>query len=46
MVSDVLAGAPAKTEAHRAPADVRESLAELAYYRSTIFSSQGIALFE
>jgi oligoribonuclease len=43
---DVLAGAPAKTEAHRALADVRESIAELAYYRSTIFSSQGIAVIE
>ena len=34
---DVLARAPAKKEAHRALEDVRESIAELAYYRSTIF---------
>jgi oligoribonuclease len=34
---DVLARAPAKKEAHRALDDVRESIAELAYYRSTIF---------
>ena len=36
---DVLAGAPAKKEAHRALDDVRESIAELAYYRSTILSN-------
>jgi oligoribonuclease len=34
---DVLAGAPPKKEAHRALDDIRESIAELAYYRSTIF---------
>ncbi len=34
---DVLAGAPPKNEAHRALDDIRESIAELAYYRSTIF---------
>ena len=34
---DVLAGAPPKREAHRALDDIRESIAELAYYRSTIF---------
>jgi oligoribonuclease len=34
---DVLAGAPPKQEAHRAPDDIRESIAELAYYRSTVF---------
>jgi len=32
------AAAPAKAGGHRALADIRESLAELAYYRSTIFS--------
>jgi oligoribonuclease len=34
---EVLAQAPAKREAHRALDDIRESIAELAYYRSTIF---------
>jgi oligoribonuclease len=34
---DVFAGAPAKREAHRALDDIRESIAELEYYRSTIF---------
>ena len=34
---DVLANAPAKRETHRALDDIRESIAELAYYRSTIF---------
>ena len=34
---DVLAGAPPKNEAHRALDDIRESIAELAYYQSTIF---------
>ncbi len=38
---DVLAHAPAKGEAHRALEDIRESIAELAYYRSTIFSATG-----
>ena len=38
---DVLAGAPPKREAHRALDDIRESMAELAYYRSTIFVSGG-----
>jgi oligoribonuclease len=33
----VLAGVPPKREAHRALGDIRESIAELAYYRSTIF---------
>lgn len=37
---DVLAGAPAKTGAHRALDDIRESIAELAYYRSAIFVSR------
>lgn len=32
-----LAGAPAKKISHRAMDDVRESVAELAYYRQTIF---------
>jgi oligoribonuclease len=35
---EALAQAPAKTEAHRALDDIRESIAELAYYRSTIFA--------
>jgi len=34
----VLTRAPAKTETHRALEDIRESIAELAYYRSTIFA--------
>ena len=34
---DVLADAPPKKEAHRALEDIRESIAELAYYRSKIF---------
>jgi oligoribonuclease len=34
-----LARAPAKTETHRALEDIRESIAELAYYRSTIFAA-------
>ncbi len=34
---DILAKAPLKTGAHRALDDIRESIAELAYYRSTIF---------
>ncbi len=38
---DVLARAPAKKEAHRALDDVREFIAELAYYRSTIFRGNG-----
>ena len=37
---DALLRAPAKAEAHRALDDIRESLAELAYYRSTIFASR------
>jgi oligoribonuclease len=35
---DALNRAPAKTETHRALDDIRESIAELAYYRSTIFA--------
>ncbi len=35
---EALARAPAKREAHRALDDIRESIAELAYYRSTIFA--------
>jgi oligoribonuclease len=38
---DVLARAPAKAETHRALDDIRESVAELAYYRSTIFVAGG-----
>ena len=36
---EVLARAPAKKEAHRALDDIRESIAELEYYRSTIFTA-------
>jgi len=32
-----LAGAPAKVERHRALGDIRESVAELRYYRSAVF---------
>jgi oligoribonuclease len=35
---DALNRAPVKTETHRALDDIRESIAELAYYRSTIFA--------
>jgi oligoribonuclease len=38
---DVLAQAPTKAETHRALDDIRESIAELAYYRSTIFVPRG-----
>jgi oligoribonuclease len=38
---DALARAPAKAEAHRALDDIRESIAELAYYRSAIFAGSG-----
>ncbi len=34
---DALAGAPGKAGGHRALDDIRESVAELAYYRETIF---------
>ena len=34
---EVLAQAPPKEESHRALDDIRKSIAELAYYRSTIF---------
>jgi oligoribonuclease len=34
---DALAGAPGKQTTHRAMDDVKESIAELAYYRSTVF---------
>lgn len=34
---DALAGAPAKQTAHRALGDIKESVAELAYYRNSIF---------
>ena len=36
----VYAGAPKKNGGHRAMGDVRESVAELAYYRATIFTQQ------
>src|SRR6202035_5499282 len=35
---EALALAPAKAETHRALDDIRESIAELAYYRSAIFA--------
>jgi oligoribonuclease len=38
---EMLAGAPAKTGTHRALDDIRESIAELAYYRSRIFIANG-----
>ena len=38
---DVLHKAPGKATAHRALDDIRESVAELAYYRSTIFVAPG-----
>jgi oligoribonuclease len=38
---EVLTRAPAKAETHRALDDIRESIAELAYYRSTIFVRGG-----
>jgi oligoribonuclease len=34
---DALAGAPAKAGGHRAMDDIRESVAELAYYRTAVF---------
>ncbi len=34
---EVMAGAPVKAGGHRAMDDIRESLAELAYYRATVF---------
>jgi oligoribonuclease len=40
---EILAGAPAKTGAHRALDDIRESITELAYYRSRIFISGATA---
>lgn len=36
---DALARAPTKKETHRALDDIRESIAELAYYRSAIFAA-------
>ena len=36
---EILTAAPPKVEAHRALDDIRESIAELAYYRSTIFAT-------
>ena len=40
---DALARAPVKAETHRALDDIRESIAELAYYRSAIFAGGGAA---
>jgi oligoribonuclease len=34
---EVVAGAPTKAGGHRAMDDIRESVAELAYYRSSVF---------
>lgn len=38
---EVFAAAPKKQGAHRALDDIRESIAELAYYRRTVFRSSG-----
>ena len=38
---EALARAPAKAETHRALDDIRESIAELAHYRATIFAGGG-----
>lgn len=38
---EAFAMVPAKRGAHRALDDIRESVAELAYYRSSIFTAQG-----
>jgi oligoribonuclease len=38
---DVLAAAPKKAAGHRALDDIRESLEELKYYRSSVFRSSG-----
>lgn len=35
--------APAKTGNHRALGDIRDSIAELAYYRSTVFAQKSLA---
>ncbi len=37
---EIVKAAPTKTGAHRALDDIRESLAELQYYRSTLFSDR------
>lgn len=37
---EVLSGAPAKRSSHRALDDIRESIAELAYYREQMFASR------
>jgi oligoribonuclease len=37
---EALAGAPSKKGAHRALDDIRESIAELVYYRDTIFTAR------
>jgi oligoribonuclease len=38
---DALRGAPTKAGGHRALDDIRESLAELVYYRQTVFRTDG-----
>ena len=40
---EALRRAPTKQETHRALDDIRESIAELAHYRSTIFAAVGVA---
>jgi oligoribonuclease len=40
---DELAGAPGKRTAHRAMGDIHESLAELRYYRETVFKQAAAA---
>jgi oligoribonuclease len=37
---EAMANAPAKAGGHRAMDDIRESVAELAYYRSAVFREQ------
>jgi oligoribonuclease len=37
----VLSGAPQKTNTHRALDDIRESVAELRYYREAVFKPRG-----
>ncbi len=40
---EAMAGAPTKAGGHRAMDDIRESVAELAYYRSTVFRQRSPA---
>jgi oligoribonuclease len=41
---EALSGAPAKGGAHRAMGDIKESVAELAYYRTAVFRPAGAAV--